>query len=245
MNTLISNPHSQFALLVAGGSGLRMGTPVPKQFLPLAGEPVLLRTLRRFAAAAPDAVLLVVLPVSEHTRWRELHSAHPHVPPHHVVAGGATRLASVRAGLVAIAALNPASNAVVAVHDGVRPLVPTSVVQEAFRVAHITGAAVAAVPLKDSVRQVEPSGVSVAADRALFRLVQTPQCFAFQLLQAAYAAVVDDDPVLTDDASVAERLGHPITLILGASENLKITTPDDLILAEVLWQHQARTNLTA
>lgn len=227
-----------FALIVAGGSGLRMGAAVPKQFLLLGGEPVLLRTLRRFAQAVPAARRLVVLPAAEHPRWHAQLREGAEVPPHQVVTGGATRLASVRNGLAAITALGAPDTALVAVHDGVRPLVPVSVLEEAFRVAAARGSAVAAVTLKDSVRRVQPDGSSTAEDRAAFRLIQTPQCFPLGLLRAAYAAVADDDPALTDDASVVERFGRPVTLIAGHPENLKLTTPDDLLIAEVLWQRQ-------
>ena len=214
-----------------------MGGAVPKQFLPLAGEPVLLRTLRRFATAAPEAACLLVLPATEHARWRALLAGFPDAPAHLVVAGGATRLASVRAGLAALHAETDSS--LVAIHDGVRPLVPAVVIEEAYRVAAQRGSAVAAVALKDSVRRVLPNGSSIAEDRAAFRLVQTPQCFPLGVLRAAYAAMEDEnDPTLTDDASVVARLGHRIELIEGSYENLKITTPDDLILAEALLQRQ-------
>ncbi len=233
-------PPPSFVLLVAGGSGQRMGAPLPKQFLPLAGAPVLLRTLQRVAQAVPAAGRLVVLPAAEHPRWQALlrECGAATVPPHQVVAGGATRLASVRNGLAAIAAAGVPDTALVAVHDGVRPLVPVAVMQEAFRVAAAQGSAVATVALKDSVRRWRPDGTSATEDRTAFRLVQTPQCFALGVLQQAYAAVADDEAALTDDASVVERFGHPITLIEGDSANLKITTPDDLLVAEVLWQHQ-------
>ncbi len=227
-------PPTRFALLVAGGAGQRMGAAVPKQFLLLAGEPVLLRTLRRFANAAPEALRFVVLPAAEHARWQALLRDFPDAPTHRVVTGGATRLASVRAGLAAIAATAAVDSALVAVHDGVRPLVPETLIQAAYRVAAARGSAVAAVALKDSVRRVWPDGSSVAEDRAQFRLVQTPQCFPLGVLRAAYAAASDDDPALTDDASVVARGGHSVELIAGAYENLKITTPEDLVLAEAL-----------
>ena len=225
---------------MAGGSGRRMGAAVPKQFLPLLGEPVLLRTLRRVAAAAPDALHLVVLPADEHGRWQAILADFPDAPAHCVVAGGATRLASVRAGLAALPPTVP-PDAVVAIHDGVRPLVPAAVVVEAFRAAAAHGAAVAAVGLKDSVRHLLPDGSSETADRAAFRLVQTPQCFPLGVLRTAYAALdaaAEYDVTLTDDASVVARAGYPIQLIDGAYENLKITTPEDLIVAEAMLQTQ-------
>ncbi len=235
-----SSAHSSFhfALLVAGGSGQRMGAAIPKQFLLLAGEPVLLRTLRRFAEAAPGAQRIVVLPSAEHARWQALLTDFADAPAHQVVGGGPTRLASVRAGLAVIAETGAPDTALVAIHDGVRPLVPAIVITEAYRVAAERGSAVAAVPLKDSIRRVLTTGESVAEDRAAFRLIQTPQCFPLGTLRAAYAAVPPDnhDPTLTDDATVVARAGHPIELIAGAYENIKITTPDDLLLAEALWR---------
>jgi len=224
-------PLSRIVLLVAGGTGQRMGTAVPKQFLPLAGEPVLLHTLRRFAEAAPEAARFIILPAAEHAPWQTLVAAFPDVPPHQIVAGGATRLTSVRAGLAALA--TAPAHALVAIHDGVRPLVPGSVIRAAYQTCALQGTAVAVVPLKDSVRHVLPGGASVAADRAAFRLVQTPQCFSLGLLREAYLTITDADAAtLTDDASVVERLGYPIELIAGDYRNLKITTPEDLLLAE-------------
>lgn len=230
--TVSASSPLRIALLVAGGTGTRMGADVPKQFLPLAGQPVLLHTLRRFAEATPDARLLLVLPADQHAYWQELLTAHPDVPPHQVIAGGATRLASVKHGLAAVA--DAPDEALVAVHDGVRPLVAAVVIREAYRMAAERGSAVAAVVLKDSLRRMTSAETSASEDRAAFRLVQTPQTFPLGTLRRAYAAIADDDPTLTDDASVVERLGRPITLIPGDYANLKITTPEDLVVAEAL-----------
>lgn len=230
--TVSASSLPRIALLVAGGTGTRMGADVPKQFLPLAGQPVLLHTLRRFAEAAPDARLLVVLPADQHAYWQELLTAHADVPPHQVVAGGTTRLASVQCGLAAL--VDVGAEALVAIHDGVRPLVAVAVIQESYRVAAERGSAVAAVVLKDSLRRMTSAETSASEDRAAFRLVQTPQTFPLGTLRRAYAAIRPDDPALTDDASVVERLGQPITLIPGDYANLKITTPEDLVVAEAL-----------
>jgi 2-C-methyl-D-erythritol 4-phosphate cytidylyltransferase len=220
-------------LLVAGGSGQRMGAPVPKQFLPLAGEPVLLHTLRRIYAADPAAQRVLVLPAAEHARWQALLAEVPDVPPHRVVAGGASRPESVRAGLEALHDAPPAT--LVAIHDGVRPLLTARLLHEIFTVAAARGSAVAAVPLKDSIRRVLPDGGSLAEDRSAFQLVQTPQCFPLHVLRRAYAALGSNalnDPTLTDDASIVARLSLPIALVLGDYTNLKITTPEDLLIAE-------------
>ena len=219
---------NRYAILVAGGSGTRMGAGQPKQFLPLGGEPVLLHTLRRFAEPALGvAALVVVLPADQFETWAELCLAHQVRIPHAVVAGGASRWASVRNGLGPLAA-QPAG--VVAVHDGVRPLTPVAVIENTYAAAAAHGAAVAAVPPKDSVRGLSQQG-SYALDRARLRLVQTPQCFEIGLLRRAYQ--LPELPTFTDDASVVEDL-HPIQLVAGDYRNLKITTPEDLLLAEVL-----------
>jgi 2-C-methyl-D-erythritol 4-phosphate cytidylyltransferase len=210
-----------------------MGAAVPKQFLLLTGEPVLLHTLRRVHRADPTADCLLVLPATEHARWERLLAAAADVPPHRVVTGGASRLASVRAGLEALA-VAPAET-LVAVHDGVRPLASASLFDAVFATATRHGSAVAAVMLKDSIRRVRADGSSIAEDRSEFRLIQTPQCFPLGVLRRAYAAIAaaENDPSLTDDASVVARLGLPIELIPGEYTNIKITTPEDLLTAEM------------
>ncbi|UOR04630.1 2-C-methyl-D-erythritol 4-phosphate cytidylyltransferase [Hymenobacter aerilatus] len=218
----------RFAILVAGGSGTRMGAAKPKQFLDLLGEPVLLHTLRRFSET-PLRVqqCVVVLPAEQFSTWHQLCAEHRVQLPHAVVAGGATRWASVRNGLAYLA---DQSSGTVAVHDGVRPLVPASVIEECFATAEAHGTAVAAVVPKDSVRNLSQQG-SYALDRARLRLVQTPQCFELELLRRAYQ--LPELPTFTDDASVVEDL-HPIQLVSGDYRNLKITTPEDLLLAEAI-----------
>ena len=203
-----------------------MGGAVPKQFQLLGDEPVLLHTLRRCAAALPEAHLTVVLPAAQHAYWQQLLDPHAAVPAHALVAGGASRAESVRNGLAALPA--DEGEALVVIHDGVRPFVPMAVLREAVAVARARGSAVAAVPLKDSVRRVRPDGSSGAEDRAAFQLVQTPQCFPLATLRHAYATADLTDPTLTDDASIVERAGGSVVLIPGAYENLKLTTPEDL-----------------
>ena len=221
---------ARFAVVVAGGSGQRMGSSLPKQFLLLNGMPVLMHTLAKFTQAEPEINLILVLPQIQQQYWQELCSQHRFRVPHQVVTGGNTRFASVKNGLAAIAE----TEGLVAVHDGVRPLVPAAVIQESFRVANQAGSAVAAVPVKDSVREMlwgEP-GANRAIDRTRLRLVQTPQTFRLALLRQAFAQAQTDD--FTDDASVAEAAGNRITLIEGSNRNIKITTPEDLVLAEAL-----------
>jgi 2-C-methyl-D-erythritol 4-phosphate cytidylyltransferase len=207
-----------------------MGADKPKQFLALNGEPVLLHTLRRFAEPSLGVTeLVVVLPPDQFGSWEALCATHKVKIPHVVVAGGPSRWASVRNGL---AHLVGQTAGVVAVHDGVRPLTPESVIENTYAAAAEHGAAVAAVPPKDSVRGLSQQG-SYALDRSRLRLVQTPQCFEIGLLRRAYE--LPELATFTDDASVVEDL-HPIRLVPGDYCNLKITTPEDLLLAEVLLQ---------
>jgi 2-C-methyl-D-erythritol 4-phosphate cytidylyltransferase len=218
----------RFAIVVAGGSGLRMGADQPKQFLPLLGEPVLLHTLRRFADPALGVRrLVVVLPADQLATWQALCARHAAVPVHELTTGGATRWASVQRGLALLAGEEAGT---VAVHDGVRPLTPASVIEATFQAAHNHGAAVAAVVPKDSVRNLSQQG-SYALNRARLRLVQTPQCFEINLLRRAYQ--LPELSTFTDDASVVEDL-HPIHLVEGDYRNLKITTPEDLVVAEAI-----------
>ncbi|MCB2409220.1 2-C-methyl-D-erythritol 4-phosphate cytidylyltransferase [Hymenobacter lucidus] len=218
----------RYAILVAGGSGTRMGADRPKQFLNLLGEPVLLHTLRRFAAAALGVEqCVVVLPAEQFDVWQQLCVEHNVTIQHAVVAGGATRWASVRNGLAHLATY---TEGIVAVHDGVRPLVSAEVLEQTYAAAAAHGAAVAAVAPKDSVRGLAQQG-SYALDRARLRLVQTPQCFELNLLRRAYQ--LPELNTFTDDASVVEDL-QPIYLVPGDYRNLKITTPEDLVVAEAL-----------
>jgi 2-C-methyl-D-erythritol 4-phosphate cytidylyltransferase len=220
----------RYAIIVAGGSGQRMGADRPKQFLLLRGEPVLLHTLRRFAEPALGvAQLVVVLPANQLAAWQALCVEFAIKLPHSVVTGGETRWASVKAGL---AALPPAGagEALVAVHDGVRPLVPATVVEATYQAAARHQAVAAAVPPKDSVRMLGAAGSS-PLDRRRLRLMQTPQTFELDLLRRAYR--LPELPTFTDDASVVDDL-HPVHLVEGDYRNLKITTPEDLLLAEAL-----------
>lgn len=225
-----SASQPRYAIIVAGGSGLRMGADRPKQFLLLRGEPVLLHTLRRLAAPAlAVADVVVVLPFDQVQYWQALAAGYPGVPPHRVVVGGATRWASVKAGLAALPAAPP-GGALVAVHDGVRPLVPLGVVEAAYQAAAVHRAVAVAVPPKDSVRLLGAAGSS-PLDRRRLRLMQTPQTFDLDLLRQAYR--LPELPTFTDDASVVDDL-CPVHLVEGDYRNLKITTPEDLLLAEAI-----------
>lgn len=217
---------SETVIIVAGGSGSRMQSTLPKQFILLAGESILMHTIRQFYAYNPALETVVVLPEKELPFWQQQCEKLQFEIPHKVVFGGATRFQSVKNGLAKVE-----GKGIVAVHDGVRPFVPKNVIAEAFKTAREKGNAVVAVALKDSIRQVTETG-SQALDRSQFRLIQTPQCFTWDLLQKAYA--LPEETTFTDDASVVEKLGETINLTEGSYENIKITTPEDLLWAEVL-----------
>ncbi|GAB4046368.1 2-C-methyl-D-erythritol 4-phosphate cytidylyltransferase [Spirosoma litoris] len=211
-----------FAIIVAGGSGSRMKSDVPKQFLLLKGKPILQHTIERFLEVLPASQLILVLPAKEQTIWETLCQEHNFHPPIQTANGGATRFQSVRNGLNTIGA----SEGLVAVHDGVRPFVSPAIIQDSFETAARTGSAVTCVPVKDSVRVVGVNGVSQAVDRSQYRLVQTPQTFRLTSFRQAFQ--VEEQSFFTDCASVMEYAGFPITLIEGSYENIKITTPEDL-----------------
>jgi 2-C-methyl-D-erythritol 4-phosphate cytidylyltransferase len=216
----------EYALIVAGGKGTRFGGPTPKQFLSLKGKPVLLHTVDAFYRYSPSIRIIIVLPEEEIPTWKSLAEKHDAVPPHKVIAGGETRFHSVKNGLSIIP-----DNGLVAIHDGVRPLVKREVIAESFKLASVHGTAVASVPLKESLRLVNDAG-SRTVDRSAYRLIQTPQTFRTDVIKRAYAVATDSS--FTDDASVAEHAGHRIQLFAGSFDNLKITTPEDLIIAEAL-----------
>ena len=218
-------------LIVAGGRGTRMGGPQPKQFLELAGRPVLMHTLEAFDRWDASARLIVVLPEDQIDTWKRLCEAHVFSRIHRVVAGGETRFHSVRNGLGAVA-----SDGLIAVHDGVRPLVAPSVIAACFAAAADGGAAVPVVPVVESVREVDADGGSRPVDRTRLRVVQTPQVFRADVLRAAYR--LPYDPRFTDDASVVEASGVAVRLVPGNRENIKLTTPMDLLLAEQLMRRE-------
>jgi 2-C-methyl-D-erythritol 4-phosphate cytidylyltransferase len=211
-------------LLVAGGTGTRMESHVPKQFLELNGKPILQRTLEVVYAFDPSLHIVVVMHHHFIGYWNDLCRTLAIEVPHAVVAGGAERFHSVKNGLASL----PEDIAVVAVHDAVRPLVNNQTLRNCFNGALEHGSAVPTLPLSDSIREVR-LGQSKHVDRSLYHLVQTPQCFSRTLLQQAYEQ--DYIPLFTDDASVVESVGHSIHLVAGNAENIKITTPTDLLFA--------------
>lgn len=218
----------RFAILVAGGQGLRMGGDVPKQFLLLGGRPVLMHTIDRFREVFPDMHIIVVLPQGQHDYWHDLCRRH-HLEGGFLTApGGDTRFHSVLNGLNAIPA--DVSEGLVGVHDGVRPFVSRDTLRRCYEEAARSGTAVPVVPVVETLRHVSPDGESMTVPRGDYRLVQTPQVFSLALLRRAYRQPYA--PHFTDDASVVEALGERITLVEGNRENIKLTTPADLLLAK-------------
>ena len=224
--------ENRYVIIVAGGRGLRMGGDVPKQFLPVGGKPVLMRTLQRFHDAFADEGgihIILVLPRDQQNYWRQLCDEHLFVVPHQVATGGETRFHSVGNGL---ALIPDDAEGVVGVHDGVRPFVSAEVIRRCFDAASEHGAVVPVVPVVETVRQLLPEGDSLTVDRERYRLVQTPQTFRTALLKEAMRQPCQ--PQFTDDASVVEELGYRIALVEGNRENIKITTPSDIQYAEFL-----------
>lgn len=212
-----------FALIVAGGSGSRMGKAIPKQFINLGNKPILMHTIAAFHFIQ-DLEIVLVLPSPHIEYWESLCLEYKFKIPHKVIGGGKTRGESVLNGLKALP-----EEALVAIHDGVRPFVPKNVIVNSFEVAREKGTAVASVSLKDSIREVSVGG-SKAVDRTMYKIVQTPQTFKVSLIKHAYEKI--GALTLSDDASVAESAGFAIELIEGSYDNLKITTSEDLIIAQ-------------
>lgn len=217
----------RYAILVAGGKGLRMGSDIPKQFLPLRGRPVLMHTIDVFRRTYPDIHIILVLPREQQDYWRQLCGQHDYDVEVCVADGGETRFHSVHNGLSLIP---DDARGVVGVHDGVRPFVSPEAIRRCYEAAEEFGAVVPVVPVVETVRQLLADGSSMTVDRNAYRLVQTPQTFDIQLLKKAYGQPFD--PFFTDDASVVEALGCPIKLVEGNNENIKLTNPADLKLAE-------------
>ena len=216
----------RYALIVAGGAGRRMGSAIPKQFLELAGKPILMHSAQRFFAFDHEIRLIIVLPRDLFEFWDELKAKHSFTLPHSLAEGGQTRFESVRNGLELVE-----DESLVAIHDGVRPLVSAETIRNCFETAARYGNAIPAVSPADSVRIVTGAG-NMPVNRQYIRLIQTPQVFASHLIKKAY--MTEFNPEFTDDAMVLEKTGEEIRLVSGNRENIKITNPEDLIIAETL-----------
>ena len=216
----------KYIIIVAGGSGSRMGSTTPKQFLELLGLPVLMYTLKKFQQTIPEGEIILALPEKEQSFWQSLCEKHEFNVVHQVVNGGENRFYSVQNALQKVS-----EKSIVLIHDGVRPFVSESVIQKCMQSAEKFGAAIPTLPIQDSIRKIS-FNESHSVDRSQFVLVQTPQCFQSEIILKAYQEKYHNS--FTDDASVVEHFGHNIYLLKGNKENIKITTAEDMKIAEVL-----------
>jgi 2-C-methyl-D-erythritol 4-phosphate cytidylyltransferase len=214
-------------ILVAGGKGLRMGGDIPKQFLPVQGKPILMRTIEAFHRFDTDIHTVLVLPADQQAYWQQLCREYDFHLPYDLATGGETRFHSVKNGLEQVR-----EDGWVGVHDGVRPFVSTEVIAACYEAAEQHQAAIPVIEVVETVRHLLSDGGSQTVPRGDYRLVQTPQVFSVGLLKRAYEQPYV--PAFTDDASVVEALGVEVTLVPGNRENIKVTTPYDLRVAEML-----------
>ena len=244
----------EYIIIVAGGKGLRMGSDIPKQFLPIGGKPVLMHTMERFREYSSELQIILVLPKSQQDYWKELCQKHNFTVAYQLADGGETRFHSVQNGL---ALIPDDAEGVVGVHDGVRPFPSIDVIRNCYETARTAKAVIPVIPVVETLRLIGKDyrttgrttnntsaqekilkscspckNTSVTVPRSDYRLVQTPQTFDIQLLKAANQQPYNDG--FTDDASVVEAFGFNITLVEGNRENIKITTPYDLKIAEIL-----------
>ena len=216
-----------YIIIVAGGKGLRMGSEIPKQFLPIGGKPVLMRTLERFREYSKELQIILVLPKAQQDYWHQLCEEYHFSVKYMLADGGETRFHSVQNGLALVP--NDAEG-VVGVHDGVRPFPSVDVICNCYKAAQEKKAVIPVIPVVETLRHITEG----TKPRGEYRLVQTPQCFDIQLLKAANKQPYNDG--FTDDASVVEAFGFDVTLVEGNRENIKITTPFDMTIAEALLQ---------
>lgn len=209
---------------------MRMGTTLPKQFLPLNGIPVLMHTIRNFYNFDPHLLIVLVIPDSEIKNWEYLCIQHKFEIPHKLIAGGSTRFQSVKNGLSLALGYN-----LIAIHDGVRPLVSHETIERCFNCAAINGTAIPVIPTNESLREGN-FNESVPVDRSRYFMVQTPQVFEASIIQKSYNQTFKSE--FTDDASVVEHAGIKVNLVMGNRENIKITFPEDIEIAELLFTHK-------
>jgi len=228
---MTDSPTKKYAIIVAGGTGTRANTPVPKQFMKLDGKPVVMHTITKFAEAGTPVEIILVLNKDLIPQWQELCKEHNFNTEVKIVEGGENRFESVKKGLALIE-----EEGIVAIHDAARPLVSAKTIVTAFKAAEMYGNAVPAIPLSDSIRQID-STKSIALDRTRYCIIQTPQCFVASILKKAYSTA-EYKIHFTDDASVVESSGERIHLVDGNPDNIKITTPRDFIIAEALIKYR-------
>lgn len=217
------------AIIAAAGTGSRMASDRPKQFLQLAGTPIIFHTLKPFDLCDSIHEVIVVLPAEEAAEFLAQAGKRGLRKLARVVPGGATRADSVKRGLQSI---RSATAEIVAVHDGVRPFVTVEEIEQTVDAARRDGAAILATPVTNTIKLVEGEEIVKTLDRRSLRQALTPQCFRYELLRRAYDQVDVNDPLLTDESALVERLGHAVTVVEGSARNIKITTPLDLLLAE-------------
>lgn len=223
-----------YAIIVAGGSGKRFGGEIPKQFVPLAGKPILMHTIESVFSYNSEIHIIVVLPNEQIPVWEEMCQEAGFQTEHDVVAGGSERFFSVKNAIEFLSKKQIDPNDLVAIHDGVRPFANRETWQRSLQVAKVFGNAVPCMPVVESLRAIEGDR-SKHLDRTNIRTIQTPQVFRFGLLEEAYRQEFSRE--FTDDASVVERLGEKIVLTEGNTENIKITTPFDLIVGEAIFDN--------
>jgi 2-C-methyl-D-erythritol 4-phosphate cytidylyltransferase len=216
----------KYAIIVAGGSGMRMQSTTPKQFIKIGGLPILMRTILAFHKYLKDIAIILVIPHEQFSLWYKLVEKYLFNVPCQLVNGGKTRFESVKNGLQAIE-----NEGLVAIHDGVRPFITSKIISQCYNSAEEYGSGVAAVIPKDSLREITSSGNN-GINRNQYRLMQTPQTFKLSVIKQAYLST--EDRGFTDDASVAEAAGYKISLVNGDYSNIKITTPEDLKIAQAL-----------
>jgi 2-C-methyl-D-erythritol 4-phosphate cytidylyltransferase len=219
------------AIIAAAGAGTRMAGDRPKQFLLLAGTPVIFHTLKPFEECEQIHEVIVVLPAEESAGFLSMAGKYGLRKLTRVVPGGATRADSVKRGLTAI---RSATAEIVAVHDGVRPFVTVAEINSTIAAAQSDGAAILVAPVTDTIKQVGDRAVVKTLDRSSLRRALTPQCFQYELLRQAYQHADVNDPSLTDESALVERLGIPVTVVEGSSRNIKITTAEDFAIAEAM-----------
>jgi 2-C-methyl-D-erythritol 4-phosphate cytidylyltransferase len=217
------------AIIAAAGTGNRMASDRPKQFLLLAGTPIVIHTLKPFEQCDSIHDVIVVLPAAESAGFLSLAEKFGLRKVSRVVPGGVTRADSVKRGLMAI---RSATAEIVAVHDGVRPFVTVEEIERTVAAAKSNGAAILVAPVTDTIKEVNPPSVVKTLDRTALRRALTPQCFQFELLREAYQQADVNDPSLTDESALIEQLGKPVSIVEGSGRNIKITTAEDLVMAE-------------
>jgi 2-C-methyl-D-erythritol 4-phosphate cytidylyltransferase len=217
------------AIIAAAGAGTRMASDRPKQFLQLAGRPVIFHTLKVFEECDSIDEVILVVPAAESAGFLSLAVKYGVRKLARVVPGGATRADSVKRGLLAIRA---ATAEIIAVHDGVRPFVTADEISRTVAAAKADGAAILVAPVTDTIKQVSDEQVVKTLDRSSLRRALTPQCFRYELLRDAYQHADVNDPSLTDESALVEQLGRRVSIVEGSARNIKITTLEDLVIAE-------------